>query len=308
MAWRGSDNLGYYLSQAVLPQMVTGVGTPEMPRQGHGSHRNKLTVRPEPYRKLQSIYQLIEEVFDTLILEWIEDYIPVESLGVEDEDETTGERLSVPANICCNIPPMPLNRPSEISRVSVWIDQLPLETVQRTMHLVYPETKNWKFVHNDVIDIDKDIFDHFQWKDRNDPQNSRLVVVVQPPWILSPQDVQNFQECQLFPTCKGRDPALKSKDRLWGKIWDLCVRQNCPWFVVSTYDRWIFGAFSQGWTAAFVTPIFEWNFQCPTVLAALTYWTASAMGLPGTWDIPEVSVKPVYLTQFLSLFTTSKSE
>jgi hypothetical protein len=46
----------------------------------------------------------------------IEDYIPVESLGVEDEDETTGERLSVPANICCNIPPMPLNRPSEISR------------------------------------------------------------------------------------------------------------------------------------------------------------------------------------------------
>jgi hypothetical protein len=69
MAWRGSDNLGYYLSHAVLPQMVPGVGAPEMPRQGHGSHRNKLTVRPEPYRKLQSIYQLIEEVFDTLIAE-----------------------------------------------------------------------------------------------------------------------------------------------------------------------------------------------------------------------------------------------
>jgi hypothetical protein len=43
------------------------------------------------------------------------------------------------------------------------------------------------------------------------------------------------------------------------------------------------------------------------VLAALTYWTASAMGLPGTWDIPKVSVEPVYLTQFLSLFMTSKS-
>jgi len=136
MAWRGSDNLGYYLSKAVLPQMVPGVGAPEIPRPGHGSHCNKLTVRPEPYRKLQSIYQLIDEVFNTLILECksrifilfvsnvcssgrllgIEDYIPIESLGVEDEDETTGERLSVPAGICCDIPPMSLNRPSEISR------------------------------------------------------------------------------------------------------------------------------------------------------------------------------------------------
>jgi len=79
----------------------------------------------------------------------------------------------------------------------VWIDQLPLETVQRTMHLVYPRTQQWRFVHSDVLDIDKDIFDYFQWKDRNDPQNTRLVVVVQSPWILSPQDVQNFQGCQL---------------------------------------------------------------------------------------------------------------
>jgi len=69
MAWRGSDNLGYYLSQAVLPQMIPGIGTPEMPRQGHGSHRNTLTVRPEPYRKLQSIRQMREEVFSTLVLE-----------------------------------------------------------------------------------------------------------------------------------------------------------------------------------------------------------------------------------------------
>jgi hypothetical protein len=86
---------------------------------------------------------------------------------------------------------------SRSNRVSVWVDQLPLETVQRTMHLVYPETQNWKFVHNDVLDIDKDIFDHFQWKDWAQPQSTRLVVVVQPPWILSPQDLQNFQNCEL---------------------------------------------------------------------------------------------------------------
>lgn len=46
----------------------------------------------------------------------IDDYIPSHPLDVEDEDEETGERLSVPSLICCDIPPLPLARPSEMSR------------------------------------------------------------------------------------------------------------------------------------------------------------------------------------------------
>jgi len=134
MARRGSDNLRYYLSHAVLPQMIPGVGAPEIPPEGHKSHRNTLSVRPESYRKLQSIYQLKDRDFHTLMLKCeskisllvsnmclsvralgIDCYIPFEPFGVEDEDETTGERLSVPASACCDVPPMPLNRPSEIS-------------------------------------------------------------------------------------------------------------------------------------------------------------------------------------------------
>ena len=55
-------------------------------------------------------------IFSHVRVSGIEDCIPFESFGVDDEDEMTGERLSVPAGVYCNIPPMPLNRPSEISR------------------------------------------------------------------------------------------------------------------------------------------------------------------------------------------------
>jgi hypothetical protein len=54
-------------------------------------------------------------MFITCVL-GMDDYIPYESLGVEDEDEITGERLSVPGGLLCSVPPMLLNRPSEISR------------------------------------------------------------------------------------------------------------------------------------------------------------------------------------------------
>lgn len=64
-----SDNLSYYLSQAVLPEMKNGVDAPAIPPEGHKSHRNNLTVRPEPYRKLQSIYQIKEPLFKKLVLD-----------------------------------------------------------------------------------------------------------------------------------------------------------------------------------------------------------------------------------------------
>jgi hypothetical protein len=64
------------------------------------------------------------------------------------------------------------------------------------MHLAYPETSNWRFVHSEVVDVDKDIFRHFEWKDWNQSQSTRLIVAVQPPWVLSPQDLLNFQGCQ----------------------------------------------------------------------------------------------------------------
>lgn len=137
--WRGTDNLRLYISQAVLPQMLLGPDAPPVPPDGHKSHRNHLTVRLESYRNLENIYQMLDNVFRKIVLDCeylecciyacvtstyldiftclgIDDHVPSEPLGIDDEDEETGERLSIPSPMCCNIPPLPLTRPSEISR------------------------------------------------------------------------------------------------------------------------------------------------------------------------------------------------
>jgi hypothetical protein len=67
MAYRGTDNLRCYVREAVLPPMVNGPSAPPMPLEGHKSHLNTLSIRPEIYRKLESIYGFKDEVMDHLI-------------------------------------------------------------------------------------------------------------------------------------------------------------------------------------------------------------------------------------------------
>ena len=31
-----------------------------------------------------------------------------------------------------------------------------------------------------------------------------------------------------------------------GQAWDLCTRRKCRWFVITSYNIWVFGAFSRG--------------------------------------------------------------
>lgn len=58
---RGTDNLREYLQEAILPTMIHDANAPLMPPEGHKSHMNNLKVRPESWRRLESMYLLPEE-------------------------------------------------------------------------------------------------------------------------------------------------------------------------------------------------------------------------------------------------------
>ncbi|KAF7363420.1 Microtubule associated protein [Mycena sanguinolenta] len=240
---------------------------------------------------------------------WIDAYIPETSLGIEDEDHITGERLTVPFPPIFNIPPHHERRPTDIMRLSPWLDNLPLMTVQRVMHLLFPATRPWGFFLCDENDQDRKLFQYFMWslpppedglapQTGNDIGRKSIVVAFQPPWILSEQDLKEFSKCQSFPPFRIPGNAfptpLESKERLWGKIWDTCVSRNTPWFVLTSYNHWVFGAFSEAWTVAFVTPTFAYDAVCPSVMEWLMFWVASAMRLKGCRGIPKVP-EPVAL-------------
>jgi hypothetical protein len=98
-----------------------------------------------------------------------------------------------------------------ISRMASWLDNLPLMTVQRTLHLIHPSSRHWHWsLTLDITTMDRDIFQYFTWTLQADPQvlaqaddavkrnigRFSVVLAFQPPWILSYQDLKEFSDCR----------------------------------------------------------------------------------------------------------------
>lgn len=83
-------------------------------------------------------------------------------------------------------------------RMVPWLELLPLQTVETTLHLLYPHIQDWGFVLIDDPDNwDKDIFQYFSLSAKGSQiSRSSLTLAFQPPWILSDQDIKEFAECR----------------------------------------------------------------------------------------------------------------
>ena len=87
-------------------------------------------------------------------------------------------------------------------RMVPWLDSLPLQTVQSTIHITYHQLLDCGFnLINDPQDHDRDIYQYFCWSQDDhealDPDGgNKLTVAFQPPWILSDQDLKEFSECR----------------------------------------------------------------------------------------------------------------
>lgn len=286
-----TDHLRWYSSQAELPEMLLGDGTPEMPPEGHKSHRNRLSVIPAPYRRLESMHTLTHPSWDFNVDSFLYAHVPSHKLKIGHEHSRGSATMPCPPYVY--VPPTPLSRPKTVREVSWWVNEYPLRTAQCVMHHSFRESMDYIFDFDSRNDPDHDIlatlvFGHIDGDEAHPPA---CLVFVQPPWILSPKDLELFVDCQtLRPAADdaGFITSYSSKERLWSKVWDECHRRNCRWFVLTTYWGWVFGAFSQGWTVGFSRGILDRNCKYPTVLESLVYWLGSSIGVPGSWEIPEV--------------------
>ncbi|KAJ6496653.1 hypothetical protein C8R47DRAFT_973464 [Mycena vitilis] len=306
MTARGTDNLQGYLRETTLPLMTNDPNAPDNPPRGHKSHKNHLQVQSQATRRLKDIYNFADESLFIAVTSWIDSNVPHTSLGIEDEDPDTGEKLSIASQSpVFNIPFHSERRPSDMMRLTPWLDNLPLMTVQRTIHILYPESYPWEFRLCDDDGNDRKMFQYFIWSGpipheemALDIDHKSVLVAFQPPWILSEQDIKEFSQCRSFPPFRVPGNAfptrLESKERLWAKIWDACVAKNTRWFVLTSYNQWVFGVFSNGWTAAFVSTVQNFDSVSPTIIEWLTFWVASAMHFKGHSLIPKVG-EPPYL-------------
>ncbi|KAF8510418.1 hypothetical protein BU17DRAFT_98130 [Hysterangium stoloniferum] len=295
-----SDNLSKYLSEAVLPPMIHGSSAPPVIPGKHKAHANHLQIQPEKHRKWFTtiIPSKPANMYPDEAKAYCTESLPRSPLHQPNTDINTGYAFTVPANpFGISTPVLP--RPTNVDEIVPWVIALPLQTVARTLHTARPGVATkWDFTALNHADPDSRLWQTLVWREAPaastletfyrrpvDPlRNCRVAFIVQPPWVLSKGDIYSFMRCKAplsaHPRADGDNPPpMSSAQRLWAKLWDTCVRLKCHRWVITTYDTWTFGAFTQGFSTGQVYNTMDYNASSPTVLECLTYHVASSISL-----------------------------
>ncbi|KAJ9099813.1 hypothetical protein QFC21_003813 [Naganishia friedmannii] len=86
----------------------------------------------------------------------------------------------------------------------------------------------------------------------------------------------------------------------WSRKYGATKRLGCKYFVLTDYQKWCFGAFTDDHTHANISPVMTFDAgkdgKSPSVLEALLYWTRSALGEKNAFKptVKDVSSKRPY--------------
>ncbi|TFK29915.1 hypothetical protein FA15DRAFT_608813 [Coprinopsis marcescibilis] len=289
-------DLRKYMRETCLPPLLQKDGS--MPCTYEAEGMGSLSVRPEPTRRLECMYNSNNAIFEKLG-SWLEQTIPAKPIFTKEPDPATGECLTIPNQASRGYSLNLEKHPEDLHCFLPWLDRLPLITAQRIIHLLMPETRDWRLRSTLVpVEQDTNIWFEYVWAKKTkivnltpEPIDGRSITIgVQPPWILTENLMKQFIGCKSFPPYYrpgySYPDHLTTKDRLWAKLWDACVRHRTRYFVLTSYENWVFGVFSPGWTTAFTTNIQKASQTGPTVLELLCFWIASSMHAPGGFSLP----------------------
>ncbi|KAG9002955.1 hypothetical protein FRB90_011278 [Tulasnella sp. 427] len=222
------------------------------------------------------------------------------------------QRLSIPAHgFNTNVELSNLNPPQDEMDIQVWVSSLAATTAETLLHLSDPNTADYHF--SGVVGKDtKGQKSDLSWKaDADDEAETytkplrRLVIEVKTPWTLDPLTVGEFVKQPHLPTLNELEEQKRAEQsdsnelrcplgkvyfskvqNIWAQIYDYCVTQGNYFFVLTSYEFWVFGVFSADYSSAQVTNPIPYDARDPTILGCLMYWTQSAMLTPGLHRIP----------------------
>ncbi|KAG8729541.1 hypothetical protein FRC12_020897, partial [Ceratobasidium sp. 428] len=316
-----TQNLALYCASAVLEEFPIGDYTPPLPVsllpckpafftkvrcQAPGERAlntgGVLVATVEPWRKLTYINMWLLEKFDEATQQAFANSmrVPTWDLQVPDFDPKSRSLVTMAAGPQFMIPPNHLPIPEGIQGVREWVYHLPLRTAERIMKLINNNSHDWVLDINQTTNQLSHMYTTCAWGLRSHSVHSEptsapsritahLLFVIQSPWLLSSTDFKVFCERSMYRHHAIKDPKtgkvevtqLDYVDKLWATIYDDCVRGNTHYFVLTTYNEWAFGAFSRGWTTAWITPPKPYDAGSatapgPTILQSLLFWMHSA--------------------------------
>ncbi|KAL5511590.1 hypothetical protein ACEPAH_4807 [Sanghuangporus vaninii] len=316
-----SSNIRLYLANAILPELILAPDAPSMPSERQKTHRINLAVRPERYRRLRNIHRIKREYLDVRCFDFLQKHISTTPVEVVNENPVVYDAPKLP---CIGFQtdidiPRALRRYDQLQ--TSWLEYSVLETVRAVLCLV-PEYRNivtcHQFVPNDPSrDDDSEVFRYFMWERASNveaPSTSlgpsvKYILAYQLPWVLGPRDIELFADKRLkslpsYEACiEDGQKRYNSTHKLWAKLWDICKLHDCHWFILTNYDQWVFGGFTEGWENGYTMGVIDGHgrdkprlgangeailHRTPKLLEYLVYWTLSSMGVPDSFYIPPV--------------------
>ncbi|KAI1795967.1 hypothetical protein LXA43DRAFT_696948 [Ganoderma leucocontextum] len=299
-------NLLQYSRTAVLPHMLLGLAAPPLPPDNTKSLKNPVFEQHELYRHLEIMNPIND--FEDLAKAFTDANIPSTTVGDSDLDAPRNSRFSIPAHGYA-IPQTITGEITTLPEIVDWVRHFPLTTVRRLMHMLCPETLDYKMQHlGTPMNRDKGIMECFKWApdenavtEASEFYRPTVMFFVQPPWMLSSKDLDIFVCTQKFPNPEAKDRIrMRSHERVWSKIYDGCTHNHAHFFVLTTYREWVFGAFSKEHSQAWTSDIMPYDSKDPdpTIVEYLFYWLASATAqetsLVNPWTIPKV-YEPIFI-------------
>ncbi|CEL52141.1 hypothetical protein RSOLAG1IB_00679 [Rhizoctonia solani AG-1 IB] len=299
-----TQNLALYCASAILEDLPAGDYAPPLPHTNEQSCNNKYTLAAavEPWRKLTYINMWQQEKFDEATQHAFANTmnVPTWDLRVPEFDPETRSIATMSAGRQFVTLPNHLPLPEGVQGIREWVYHLPLRTAERVMNLVNRNSESWCLDINQASIQFSHLYASCAWGPRleqavpGSASTSRrvmpnLLFVIQSPWLLNSGDFRMFCERSMYRHYAKKDPKtgkvevteLDYVDKLWASIYDDCVRGGTHYFVLTTYNQWTFGAFSRGWTTAWVTPPKPYDAGSPTVpgptvLQSILFWMHSA--------------------------------
>ncbi|GJJ12712.1 hypothetical protein Clacol_006956 [Clathrus columnatus] len=302
-------NLRAYLHAARVVRPKLAKGLPPVCQTPHEritpSDAFLLSVEPDSRCRLGEVTLLDEGKMNKTIITFMNKFVP--SNPIEDTgDATTSIRT---ANF--NIPApgflvysKPLPSIDNVTTLAKHTLQL-LETSERVLNLVWPkESGGHTFTiptESSVIPApDSEICVPIYYTKvregdliRMNEVMIKMMVLVVPPWAFADADLYEFINMSSFPDFKmdvdGTRPTYTRAQKLWTQVYDCCAASNCPFFAITTFANWVFGAFNplSGWSNVIMTPLIGHADFNPSILEWVTYWVASSLKVPGTFSLSQ---------------------
>ncbi|EJD40861.1 hypothetical protein AURDEDRAFT_115723 [Auricularia subglabra TFB-10046 SS5] len=118
----------------------------------------------------------------------------------------------------------------------------------------------------------------------------KLVTVTMPMWCFAPKDMADFVNMRNFdnPATLSRESAVPTAVKLWARLQDFCYLHDAHYFIVSTYEQWVFGTFSPQYSTAYVSQPMQYDAKSPNVIEAIMCWIHSAYGHSEGFPITKV--------------------